>query len=230
MEHITRRAVVFGGLATGATLLASQGSESVRESVSAPEEPKTNTSSMEAKTTEVLAEDTTSQWFNAEVKKEATALAPEAPVALERIAMQNLVREYFVLDHSIPEIIRLNITELILGLTFVESRFAADAVSDQGATGLMQLLPNTRKEHQGEQVYSGVEAIIADIKTAAKLFAQTYQHLKTAGREAIVQVTEGHFGGDEAISNHFFMTPLLVMAYKVGMGNAQSVCRTATKG
>jgi soluble lytic murein transglycosylase len=54
-------------------------------------------------------------------------------------------RQFFTIAHSVDEQSRLNRIDpdLLLSVILAESRFRADAVSEKGAIGLMQLLPST---------------------------------------------------------------------------------------
>lgn len=124
---------------------------------------------------------------------------------------------------NVPEEIERELSKLIPGLGFVESRYDASEVSGEGARGILQILPATWQElgNPDEDILS-----LADqTRVAGEVFSRSYAYIARECENELSVIRSEFFNGEESDFLRFFMTPVLLNAYNAGMGSMKQLIR-----
>jgi hypothetical protein len=165
-----------------------------------------------------------STYFKYYYNYEKAILERDNEIVTKNRELLDTIRINFDISRIDNEIIRNDLSALIIGLAFAESRLDAEAKSNVGAMGVLQLMPDTIEEliEKGEDI----EDIITQVKIAGRLLEQTYRHITTTCKVELAAICKNHFVGDDEAMAKFFITPLMVNAYNAGMGTLAKLIKT----
>lgn len=107
-----------------------------------------------------------------------------------------------------------------------ESGFNNDAVSSVGATGALQIMPDTWQQYVDRGLVNQ-EADPTNFTEALPVteayFEDTFTYFTTEFRSELDSIKSDYFANDEEEFMRSFMAPLLINTYNVGMGNMGKV-------
>jgi hypothetical protein len=162
-----------------------------------------------------------SHWFTKVVEEVEVVMARDVDLVLERkTALDDIIKKHFSVAKISSEKVRQNIEALIVGVVFTESRF--DKMAGNGdAFGPFQLTDGvwTELAKHGEDK----DSMADQAKIAGKLFEQSYRHITQTCSEELQKICTVFFGGDEELFEHQFLTPVIVEANTLGMGDMAQV-------
>lgn len=225
-----RRALIVGGLAGAAVAglgLVGKEDKEVVEGLSSNKMPviETTDDDFAGKEIEGGVErmKTDSGHFYAERDTFANGYISELQIMENPEQLKKLIDEYFDINAIPDATLCKEVIDNAYGLAFVESRYDETRVSEVGAFGLMQLMPETwNKLALPDEDPTNV---IDQIKVAARLVVQSYEYISDQCQNELDIITINHFNGDEtAMLKHFF-GPVLIGAYNSGMGNLVKIIK-----
>lgn len=108
-----------------------------------------------------------------------------------------------------------------VGLVIQESRCDADRVSEVGAAGIWMIMPDTWAElaDEGMNIKSLVDATIV----AGRLFSQANKYLEHTCSEALEQIKNNMYAGDQVLFEKEFLVFVLLSSYHTGMGTLSKI-------
>ncbi|MFN3692568.1 MAG: lytic transglycosylase domain-containing protein [Candidatus Paceibacteria bacterium] len=141
--------------------------------------------------------------------------------------LKKLLDEHFDMSAIPDTTLRKEVMDNIYGLALVESRFDETRVSEAGAFGLMQLMPETwNKLSLPDEDPTNV---IDQIKVAARLVVQSYVYISQQCQNELDVITINHFDGNQKAMMQYFFGPVLIGAYNSGMGNLEKIIKHFVK-
>jgi Transglycosylase SLT domain len=229
---IRRRVITFGGLASAAAVGFGFKIDEVNQEN--PDKDKQQSVKVvrddlvgEELSGEAEAMETGSGHFFAEQAMYAVGYVSELQLMEQPERLTALLNEHFDIGAIPHPDLRREIMDNILGLVLVESRYDETRVSEVGAFGVMQLMPDTWKTLALPD--EDPTNVIDQIKVAARLFVQSYQHISQVCRDEIDIITNNHFGRDESSMLKNFFGPVLIGSYNSGMGNLEKIIKNFVK-
>ncbi len=134
-----------------------------------------------------------------------------------------LLNEHFDISAIPQPELRKEVLDNLPGLVLVESRYDEARVSEIGAFGVMQLMPETWKDLALPN--EDPTNVVDQIKVAARYFVQAYQHISQVCRNEIDIITINYFDDDASAMLRYFFGPVLIGAYNNGMGNLEQIIK-----
>jgi phosphoenolpyruvate synthase/pyruvate phosphate dikinase len=161
-----------------------------------------------------------SGYFDYDVERFTKEFALEVDEVLENREIYAAIQKNFHLPNIDHPFLRQQLEVLAPAIGFAESRYK-DALSEVGAFGVMQLMPGTWEElsKEGEDITD----VVVQVKVAARLMEQAYQHVINACSEELAMIEENFFGGDTKAFQIEFFTPLCINCYNAGMGSMETL-------
>lgn len=126
----------------------------------------------------------------------------------------DFVRRRVMEGVSLPDGMKRELVRLIPGLAAQESRYNDASVSEVGARGTFQFMPDTWRELGYSQ--ADFAAFGKQVEGVGRYFVRMYQFITASATESLVAAKREYFGNDEAAFEKFFLTPILVNAYNAG--------------
>lgn len=205
---------------------------SSEEPTSVVEEVQVHESSTEEK-----REFTNSTWFNADAEKYAEQYKLELPYVLplaslptkgdiqERSRMK-YIAEALQID-GVPETVQTELKRLFQALAVVESRYDENAVSEDGARSILQILEIVWNEHAkpGMDPWS----LTDQVYVVGKYLSQLHQHLHNQCGQALEAIKNSFFDGDVEAFEKEFVTPVLINGFFSGMGTMATLVNWFSK-
>lgn len=226
--NITRRTFLGGSVAGAAVALMPDTTEKEVVVHDAAELPTTADGSEDLAGEEIThaveAMPTNSEHFLTERDQHAAEYVSELQIMECPQELMMLLDGYFNISAIPHEIIRQEIIENIHGLALVESRYDEARVSEVGAFGVMQIMPETWKSLALSE--EDPTNVVDQIKVAARYFVQSYRHIATVCRQELADITANHFAGDASAMQKYFFGPVLIGSYNSGMGNLEKIIRS----
>ncbi len=207
----------FLGAAVATAGVAAIGAKSVYEydvSKNEGEDLLPEVSTESAEIVEIKERLTDSFWFNSLKEEFAPTLARDLEIFNERLAKIEGM-ENFSVQKIDDEIIREGVEEYIVGIVFAESRGDIEAKNGE-AFGPYQLTEGVWKEHAREE--SDRDSVASQAEVAGKLFEQAYRHITNKCQDALKNITNTCFSGNENDMKKFFLLPALINSNTAGMG------------
>ncbi len=167
-----------------------------------------------------------SEFFNADVEAYSVLYTNELPYVLEKASRitnndekQRTLSRYIQEELQLPsmsEILASELKKMFVGLAVVESGYDETVVSEDGARGILQILPNVWAEHAKEGMHP--LALRDQVYVAGKYMEQMNRHFENTCAEALEGIKNSFFGGDTNAFELGFKGPALVGGYFAGMG------------
>ncbi len=178
---------------------------------------------------EVVTEgESASRYFDSSVAAEVKVMDSDGVRAIEYIDVINTILEHGQMVGIESDIIRDRLERMLPAIAFSESRLDIDAFNPESGTfGVFQLRPDTWAElvEEGETK----ESLEDQVKVAARLLEQSYQHLSQTCQEELDEVKKRFFDGDESAFEEYFLLPTVINSYFSGMGTMEDVIKTFTE-
>lgn len=222
-----RRTLMFGGLASAAVVGLGLTDKEKEIGQKSDKELHTETVNNDLAGEEVTGDvermKTDSGHFYAERDQFAAAYVSELQIMENPEKLLTLLNEHFDISAIPDHTLRQEIVDHLYGLVLVESRYDETRVSEVGAFGLMQLMPETWSTLSLPD--EDPTNVIDQIKVAARLVVQSYEYISDQCQNELDVITINHFNDDEqAMLKHFF-GPVLIGAYNSGMGNLEKIIK-----
>ncbi len=228
-----RRAVTFGGIAAGAVAVGLVSRGEVEQGVSDSPVPKETPTILDKPIEDVAGEEMSveavypkseSTYFYAERDKYRAQYELELQQMPSVEEFVSLLREHFDISAIPDKTLRQEVTDNIIGLPFVESRYDETRVSEEGAFGIVQIMLKTWKDLAKPD--EDPTDVVDQIKVASRYFVQSYLHLHDTCRNELDIITIIYFDGDEQSMNKYFLAPVLIGCYNSGMGNLEKIIKS----
>lgn len=114
---------------------------------------------------------------------------------------------------GVPPIVQQELKKIILGLCAQESKFDNDAISNKGAKGIMQIVPDTWIKYGGKP--GGVRPLSEQVEIAGKLFSDIYKEINHhIGDESLRRLRSRY--SNEASFERDLIVPLMINSYNTG--------------
>ncbi|MFM2339893.1 MAG: Transglycosylase domain [Candidatus Parcubacteria bacterium] len=222
-----RRFLMIGGLASVAVAGFSLADKEREIGHDSNKEPHTETASNDLVGEEIAGDvermKTNSGHFYAERDQFAAAYVSELQIMENPEKLKTLLDKYFDISAIPNNVLRQEVMDNLYGLAFVESRYDEVRVSEVGAFGLMQLMPETWNTLALPD--EDPTNVIDQIKVAARLVVQSCRYISEQCRNELGLITTNHFNGDEPAMQKYFFGPVLIGAYNSGMGNLEKIIK-----
>jgi len=178
------------------------------------------------------AETSDSQWFDYEVHDRMEKYQRDLEFFVEKVSavhadteglsVSRYVSEHFYIDGA-SEALQTYFRQYAVGMTFTESRGDVYRVSNQGAMGILQMMPEEWKRLADPDMNP---VSVADaVAVSSRLASEKYHSLIRNCATELDLIRDAHFGGDQVLFDLQFMGPLVINAYHSGEGNMRAIVR-----